>query len=165
MEGRKEAVSQFFQKAVVRVGLILISVIVIFALARSMVVPKSFGEYGRYRGDSIREVAIKEVSFISETDSCSACHQRIFQTKFQGVHEELDCQVCHGPAAKHIKTPIQSSLKIHGTSKLCSACHGKIAGRSSEIIATVEPTHNGGITCTRCHDPHQPWAKLGVSRQ
>lgn len=152
----------FFQQAIVRVGLILFSALVIFAFARQLAIPSSFGEYGRYRGDAVSEAASLETSFASGNNICNKCHQKEIGMLSLGEHTSMDCQSCHGPSAKHFKDPLASSPKITEVVELCSTCHRKIAGRLDENIATVEPQmHSGGVACNRCHEPHQPWVKLG----
>lgn len=150
------------QHALFRIGVILISVLVLFAFAKEMAIPASFGEYGRYRGDSIGETAAKAPSFAGSSKDCGECHRDIYSYVSEAEHKGLDCQSCHGPAAKHVQKPSALSPKVIGNEELCAACHRKIAGRVDGLIATVKPMmHSGGVDCVRCHDPHRPWAKLG----
>ncbi len=156
----------FSQRAVVRVGFLLLCVLVIFAFVRQLMIPESFGEYGRYRGASVGEVAGRDINFAGGGNkNCESCHPGNVQALAQGEHKSLDCQSCHGPAAKHLKNPAARDLAVKGDAELCGACHRDIAGRSKERIATVKlQMHSGGVECARCHDPHQPWAKLGGKR-
>lgn len=150
------------QQATFRIGMILISVLVMFFFARQMFIPASYGEYGRYRGDSIGEAAAREPSFAGSSKDCGECHRDVFNFTASGEHKGMDCQSCHGPAAKHMQNPAAWSPKVKGNEELCASCHRKIAGRVDGQIATVKPLmHSGGVDCVRCHDPHRPWAKLG----
>lgn len=162
MTGNGEGGSKLTQQAVFRIGIILISALVIFAFVRQLFIPASFGQYGRYRGDSISEVAAKEVNYAGSNNDCGECHRKVFNAVALGEHSSMNCQTCHGPAAKHLKKPAAWSPVVKGTAEACAACHKKIAGRLDERIATVKPLlHSGGVDCVRCHNPHQPWAKLG----
>lgn len=162
---RKEDESPITQQAIFRIGVILISVVVIFLFARQMMIPDSFGQYGRYRGDNINENASRQVSFAGSSKDCAGCHREVYRAVAGASHSGMDCQSCHGPAAKHISKPGAWSLRVEGSAELCGSCHRTIAGRADGKIATVKPLmHSGGVTCTRCHDPHRPWAKLGGSK-
>lgn len=159
----KPAVTTLSQKAVFRIGILLLCVVVLFGFVRSLVVPPSFGDYGRYRGDSIGEVALQEANFAGGGNTaCGKCHQDKYLNLSQAEHKQLNCQTCHGPGAKHAAKPGSQPLAVRGNADLCGACHREIAGRTKQQIATVKlQMHSGGVECVRCHDPHRPWAKLG----
>lgn len=162
MTGRIGGRASFLQKPVFRVGLILLTVLVIFVTIQQLSIPKSFGQYGYFRGDNISEWTSQEGNYASGNQVCEKCHQSVVQGLALGEHGKLDCQSCHGPALKHVKKPAALKLKVEGTAEVCGVCHRKMAGRSGEQIPTVElGIHNGGVACIRCHNPHQPWAQLG----
>ncbi|MFZ3171168.1 MAG: hypothetical protein WA118_04225 [Carboxydocellales bacterium] len=157
------------RKPIFRVGLILFGVIVIFVTAQQLSIPKSFGQYGYFRGDNISEWAAQEGNY-APGNSCEKCHQNEVQILDQGDHKGLDCQICHGPGLKHLqkfqtsklKVEGTKELKVEGTEELCGICHRKMSGRSGDKIKTIElGIHNGGVVCIRCHNSHQPWAQLG----
>ncbi|MDA8234673.1 MAG: hypothetical protein M0Z31_07755 [Clostridia bacterium] len=150
----------FTQQAVVRVGLILASVLVVFFFARWLVTPESFGQYGRYRGDSIGEAAAREVSFAGDNTACKACHQEVFLAVSRNEHGKLNCQSCHGPAAKHANDTALEMPKVTGNAELCGPCHMETAGRNKRVATVKLQLHSGGVECTRCHDPHRPYGKL-----
>lgn len=162
MTVRREGGSPITGQALFRIGIILITALVIFAFARQIMIPESFGQYGRYRGDSISENASRKVNFAGSSTDCGGCHQEVVKAVAGASHSGMDCQSCHGPAAKHLSQPGTWSPRVEGSAELCGSCHRTIAGRADGKIATVKPLmHSGGVTCTRCHDPHRPWAKLG----
>lgn len=162
MTGRTQGRANLLQKPVFRVGLILIGVLVLFVIAQQLSIPKSFGQYGYFRGDNVSEWASQEGNYASGNQVCEKCHQVVVQGLSQGEHGGLDCQSCHGPALKHVQKPAASKLKVAGTAEVCGICHRKLAGRSGEQIRTIElGIHNGGVACIRCHNAHQPWAQLG----
>lgn len=53
-----------------------------FLLIRGFVVPKSFGQYGHYRGAAIAEIAARPVTFAGH-QACADCHTDIVTTKGQ----------------------------------------------------------------------------------
>lgn len=147
----------YFDQAVVRVGLLLIIVLVIFAIVRLAFIPDSFGQYGRYRGDSIQENVNIQASFAEGTGACAKCHDNVLSALRSAQHAKIDCQTCHGPGENHRSNPKGFSLRIKGDKSLCATCHSTIAGRKDKGIATVDPVmHSGGVICTKCHNPHQP---------
>lgn len=150
----------FFKQAPVRVGLLLVIILVIFGIARQLSVPETFGQYGRFRGDSIQENVNAQVSFAESGGVCAKCHPNVAAELGSAQHAAIDCQTCHGPGEKHRTGPKDASLKISDVKSLCATCHTTIAGRQG--IATVNPdTHSGGVACSKCHNPHQP---IGGSR-
>lgn len=162
MTGKREGNKPLTQQAVFRIGLILITVLVVFAFVRQSQVPASFGQYGRFRGDSISEAASKKIIFAGSSKDCSGCHQQVIAATSRGKHGDMDCQSCHGPAARHLDNPGVWSPVVKGDEELCASCHRQIAGRTKKQVATVKPLlHSGGMECTGCHDPHEPWSRLG----
>ncbi len=144
-------------QAVFRIGVILVLAVVIFVIVRQMMIPASFGQYGRYRGNSISENASLNAAYAGSSNDCGECHQQEFMALAQAQHREIDCQSCHGPAAKHVSKPAVTSPIVQETAELCNSCHRQIAGRQDGKIVTVRPLlHSGGVNCTRCHNPHRP---------
>ncbi len=162
MDKKTGGESPFFQRAYVRVGLLLLTVLIIFGTVRQLSIPPSFGEYGRYRGDSIGENVAKKVNFALGNDDCKKCHLNLFQIISQAEHKGLNCQSCHGPAANHVSNPASGTPKVIGNEELCGSCHRQIAGRTKEMITMVMPLwHSGGVECAKCHNPHQPREAIG----
>ncbi len=148
--------------AVIRVGIVLLVIITVFFLVRQTFIPKSFGEYGYYRGDNVGEWAAMEVNYAPGNVSCSECHQKILTWMAGQKHRALDCQACHGPALKHAKASKPEEIKVQSTGDVCGACHNRIAGRPGKGVAAVDANdHSGGVECVRCHDAHRLWAKKG----
>lgn len=166
MARKEESSVPFSQRPVVRIGTILFVLVVVFAFVRQLAIPASFGEFGRYRGADVSEVASRDINFAGGGNSeCGQCHQDKLQALSKGEHSSLNCQTCHGPAAKHVKKPDEQSPKVAGSAELCGACHKDIAGRDGQQIKTVQlQTHSGGLECAECHNPHNPLSMLGGSR-
>ena len=157
--GDKEPKIPLAKQAVFRVGLALFIVIVLFAIAMQLAIPDSFGEYGRFRGDSIAENVSQDAIFASGNEACATCHSGVSQVVSSANHGQMDCQTCHGPAAAHTKNPGSVQPKVEQPTELCIGCHAETQGRLE--LATVKPElHSGGLDCLKCHNPHEPWAKI-----
>ncbi len=165
MEAETGQKTRMSQKAVFRVGVVLVCALVVFGIIRQLSVPKSFGQYGYYRGDNVQEWVSMDQTFASGNQVCAQCHAQEVQEAAQAEHSQLDCQSCHGPMQDHVKQPNQVHPRVAGNVDLCGACHRVMVGRSKDNIRTVQVgSHSGGLDCIRCHDPHQPYAKIGGGR-
>jgi hypothetical protein len=118
--------------------------------------PESFGEYGHYRGNALREIASKEAKYV-QIDDCSMCHDSIAELKSSGVHAPLQCEVCHGPGFKHIEDET-NKMEIPQDGQFCMRCHTINAASPKKVIKQIDAVeHAEGEDCITCHNPHQPW--------
>ena len=154
--------------------------IVSFLIMRQILTPKSFGELGHYRALSIKENAMKEMHYAGAA-KCVKCHDDIHLDKSLGFHAKLKCEVCHGPALKHVLyadkfagKDLPDSLLLYKPDKRtdCALCHEKNAARIKIVFDTIDNTmikqvntmkHNlvdkntkEELKCIDCHNPHQP---------
>jgi len=163
---------------------LIITFVVIIALflgVRYLLVPKSFGEYGHYRGKALEELADRPFRY-STQEGCVRCHEDIAGDKSKGKHAGLACQSCHGPGMKHVlyadsthKLKLADSLilKRDSTRIFCAGCHEMNAARIKILFDTVnksvvkvveEKKHNHLfdkethqlLNCIECHNPHDP---------
>lgn len=129
----------------------------IFILLRHFLVPKTFGQYGHYRGASLTEIAQREIHYAGQK-VCFECHQDIEDLKQQDVHSEIDCETCHGPGQKHSENGDTTGLKKPVSREFCGLCHSKNPAKQTSAIFQVDlKEHNVGKLCIDCHNPHQPW--------
>ena len=56
----------------------------LFLAVRSLFVPRSFGQYGHYRGSALAEIAAKPGLFAGH-GACESCHTDAFEVKSKGV--------------------------------------------------------------------------------
>ena len=84
-------------------GLFVLAFLV-FLVVRHYVVPKSFGEYGHYRGAAIGEIADHPIKFAGH-ETCEGCHTDILDVKKAGKHAHVNCEACHGALANHADDP------------------------------------------------------------
>ncbi len=128
-----------------------------FLFIRHSLVPKSFGQYGFYRGASLEEIAQLPVKYAGQK-ACLDCHQDIDDLKQQDVHSELSCETCHGPGQKHSENGDTTLLEKPVSRESCGMCHSKNAAKRKEAVFQVDlKEHNVNKKCIECHNPHQPW--------
>lgn len=139
-----------------------------FLIVRGLLIPRSFGEYGFYRADNVKEQMDKPIHFGSK-DVCSACHDAIWNQHQKGVHVKVPCQDCHAPVSTHVdleKGEFVDKMRIQKTSKLCLRCHTKLPSRpvnfpQIDVETHLEKVPNAHQTdvCFGCHNPHDPRGK------
>jgi Cytochrome c7 and related cytochrome c len=157
MKKFKDAEHLFRLAAVFLVGFVL------FLIARGLLVPKSFGQYGHYRGDAIAEIAARPVSYAGH-QVCEGCHTEVFDVKSKGVHKAVACESCHGPLAAHADDPAAVQPEKLDTAKLCVRCHQENVAKPKAFPQVVAQEHSGGAACNSCHQPHSPAMTAGGSQ-
>jgi hypothetical protein len=134
----------------------------LFLVIRSFIVPRSFGQYGHYRGAAIAEIAAHPIHFAGH-QTCETCHSDIAQTKSGGKHAQVNCEACHGPQAKHADDPSIDPGKPD-TAVLCVRCHAASAARPNDFPQVDAEQHAGGVPCQTCHQPHSPAIGAGGAK-
>ncbi len=140
----------------------IISLAILFAIAiaalvwaRILLIPESFGEYGHYRADAVGEIASQEIKYAGSS-ACVDCHDDVSELKERSYHRDVSCEVCHGPAARHIDSPdefIPAAPRGRGN---CPLCHGYNPARPTGFPQIITMLHNPGEACMKCHNPHNP---------
>ena len=129
--------------------------VIVFLLLRSSLVPRSFGQYGHYRGDAIMEVAARAPAFAGH-QTCETCHNDVAELKLTGKHARVNCEACHGALAKHADDPSSLQPVKLEAAKLCVRCHEANAAKPKSFPQVVSADHSGGAACDLCHQPHHP---------
>ena len=135
-------------------GLFVLAFLV-FLVIRGYVVPKSFGEYGHYRGAAMAEIAAHPVKYAGH-QACADCHSDIVATKTLGQHVRVNCEACHGPLANHASDPASVTPTLPDTGVLCARCHTASAAKPKDFPQVDPAEHSGGAPCKTCHNPHNP---------
>lgn len=130
--------------------------------ARAFFVPRSFGQYGHYRGNAIPEIASHPIKFAGH-QACETCHTDVLEKKKTGKHAQVSCEACHGPLAKHADDPSSSQPAKLDTALLCVRCHAASAARPKKF-PQIAADHSGGLSCETCHQPHSPAVNAGGSQ-
>jgi transcription elongation factor Elf1 len=145
-----------------RFAFLFVVAFAVFLVVRHFVVPKSFGEYGHYRGAAIGEIAARPVHFAGH-DTCETCHADIAEAKKAGKHGHVNCEACHGPLAKHADDPSITPPKLD-TAVLCVRCHAASAAKPKDFPQVDAGQHSGGLPCETCHQPHSPAIQAGGAK-
>ena len=129
--------------------------LLLFIGLRSIFVPKSFGQYGHYRGDAIAEIAARPTSYAGR-QACEDCHADVVQKKSAGKHARVGCEACHGPLAKHVEDPGSVHPDKLDTAVLCVRCHQENIAKPASFPQVKADEHSSGLACNTCHQPHTP---------
>ena len=151
-----------YRSHTIRLVMIIVALVVVFALVRSFLIPESFGTYGHYRGDNLAE-QMKMPLVHLESAFCRDCHQDQ-HNRWQGSkHRAVNCEVCHGHWEIHngnLKT-----MTAVNSNDACLLCHQALTGRPASVSqiksfalhrAEKEESKADVQTCVECHDPHAP---------
>ncbi len=112
--------------------------VVIFLVVRSFLVPASFGQYGHYRGDSLKDNAEFTPQYVGN-ETCADCHTTEAEMLASDMHANLKCEVCHEPGVKHVESlDIADIHQNKGTREFCGSCHGIHPARNIEYIFQVD---------------------------
>ncbi|MCP3928844.1 MAG: hypothetical protein GY705_07065 [Bacteroidetes bacterium] len=149
----------------------LIIAVIVFGIAafaaRKIFTPKSFGEYGHFRGADIVDQRNVPVRF-GTNDSCFQCHKPIRKIHKKGVHQTVSCEICHGPYGDHIqgdqKVGTLPVIKGDEITSLCLRCHNQViqARPRTSIKVVAMPNHledqkvRIDHSCDQCHMVHDP---------
>jgi hypothetical protein len=137
-----------------RLALVFIAGVILFVVVRAILVPRSFGQYGHYRGNAIGEIASQPVHFAGH-QTCETCHADLAAVKSKGKHVTVNCEACHGALANHAGDPSVQPAKLD-TAVLCVRCHAASAARPKSFPQIIADEHSGGLPCETCHQPHSP---------
>lgn len=144
----------------IRVAAVFFLGFILFLAVRAAVIPKSFGKYGPYRGDALKEIASRPVAFAGH-ETCEGCHPDVLEVKAKGVHAHVNCESCHGPLAKHAEDPAAVVPVLPDVAKLCVRCHSENIAKPSGFPQVNAQAHAQGQLCNACHQPHSPAIQAG----
>jgi hypothetical protein len=140
-----------------RLALAFAIFISLFLVARHLLVPDTFGEYGHYRGASLFDNALPEIHYAGQ-EACFECHPDIQDIKSKDVHSSIHCETCHGPGQKHVISGAVADISKPSGREFCGSCHTPNAAKKKDAVVQVDLNkHNTGKNCTECHNAHQPW--------
>jgi hypothetical protein len=136
---------------------------VVFLVVRHYVVPKTFGQYGHYRGAAIGEVGAHAVKFAGH-ETCESCHTDILDVKSKGKHAHVNCEACHGALGNHASDPASVIPVKPDPVVLCARCHTASAAKPKGFPQVVPAEHSNGLPCQTCHNPHSPAMDAGGAK-
>ena len=135
-----------------RLVLLTLAIVGSYLIARAVLTPPSFREYGWYRGDALTELASRTPVYAGKA-ACEECHEDIVKKLATDAHKTLSCEGCHGVSKEHSENPDITPIKLTGSH--CIRCHEANPSRPSWFKQIVVKDHYTG-KCTECHVPHQP---------
>ncbi len=138
-----------------RVAAVFLLGMAVFLGVRGFLVPKSFGQYGHYRGNALREMAARPINYAGH-QACESCHADVLDKKKDGRHAHVNCEACHGPLANHADDPTSVQPAKLDTAVLCARCHEANAAKPKSFPQVATADHSTGLPCDTCHQPHSP---------
>lgn len=143
-----------------RLFAVFLAGLLIFIAVRAAVIPKTFGEYGPYRGAALTTAMSRPVKYAGH-DSCEGCHPEVLEIKSKGVHAHVNCESCHGALAVHADDPTALKPTLPDVATLCVRCHAQNIAKPSGFPQVDAKEHSSGQPCTACHKPHSPGFGMG----
>jgi predicted CXXCH cytochrome family protein len=137
----------------VRLVLLTIGIVCVYFTARFFLTPTSFGQFGHYRADALREIASREPVLAGKA-ACVECHTDHAEKLAKGEHKTLSCETCHGPGREHVADWAKTLPKLNMS--LCVRCHEASPSKPKWLHQINVHNHYTGNLCTECHVPHQP---------
>jgi len=139
----------------IRLAAVMLLALLLFVVLRGAVVPKSFGQYGHYRGYAIAEIAARTPAFAGH-EACEACHTDVVGQKKLGRHANVPCEACHGAQSRHADDPASAKPQLPDTAIICARCHEANSAKPKGFPQVVAADHSRGVACDTCHKPHTP---------
>ena len=153
---------------IIRFGIIMLIIGIVFFTVRSYMVPESFGTYktytyGYHRGDSDKELQTR-YSLYQDSAKCKKCHEEQYLLKDNSTHSSLACETCHGNWQAHNNNTEDKTGK-NISPEACLLCHQKLLARPASFpqITGIEQCLKkkplevkDDIVCIDCHNPHNP---------
>jgi len=136
-----------------RLVLLTIAIVVTYLIARYLLTPASFEEYGFYRGLALKE-HMRHLPVFAGRKACLECHEDIQAKLFKGEHKTIGCESCHGVGQEHVDNHDVKLIKIGDNG--CLRCHEASASRPAWLKQIDPKEHYREDKCTGCHVPHQP---------
>lgn len=130
------------------------AIVIAYFVARYFLVPASFGQYGWYRGDALKDYAALPIAFAG-MPACTECHSEVVEKKAKGGHKMVPCESCHGALNSHAEDPSITPPKITDR-RFCVRCHEANPSRPEKFPQVNLAKHHDEELCTKCHSPHQP---------
>ncbi len=139
---------------VLRLFLLAVGIVSVYSIARYILTPPSFREYGWYRGAALTELQERDRVFAGKK-ACDECHSDEVLKLSKKEHKTLACEGCHGPGQAHVNDPKKENIE-KSSFAACLRCHEANPSRPKWHKQIVIKEHYTGSKCTECHVPHAP---------
>ncbi len=124
-------------------------------VARAILIPDTFGDLGHYRAAAIDSIVAHPKKYAGHQE-CALCHRDISETRLASNHKGVSCEVCHGPAAAHVASPLEVKPPAPRDRGFCPLCHSYDPSRPTGFPQIDPVAHNPMMPCVTCHEPHAP---------
>src|SRR5512142_2814369 len=107
---------------ILRIVLLAAAIVGSYLVARDLLTPPSFKQYGRFfRGAALEELAAREPAYAGR-EACAECHEDEVKALAGHDHKSLSCEGCHGPSQAHAEAPdnVKPQPLTYGH---CLRCH------------------------------------------
>jgi hypothetical protein len=138
---------------IVRLLLLLVGIVSSYCIARAFLTPRTFGQYGWFRGVALDELRVNPVVFAGKK-ACEECHSDQVAKVAKFAHKNISCEACHGPRQEHAQDP-DVKMEVKSFSH-CLRCHEANPSRPKTHKQIVSKDHYTGSKCLECHLPHAP---------
>jgi predicted CXXCH cytochrome family protein len=138
-----------------RLAAIFLAAVVVFLIARAILVPADFGVYGHYRASAVDDEMARPVVHAGQI-VCAGCHTDIVEIRAAAKHASVACETCHGPQAAHAEAPDVVKPRVPEMASLCIGCHAARTGKPKWYPTVDVAEHSGGESCATCHTSHDP---------
>ena len=138
-----------------RLAVVFLVLVVALLVARRVLVPATFGQRGHYRASAVDSIMALPTHYAGHS-ACEPCHIPIVDRKAKSYHRGVACEVCHGPQAEHVASPMDHKPPAPRTRSYCPLCHGYNPSRPTGFPQIDPVIHNAPRPCISCHDPHDP---------
>ena len=141
-----------------RLAIVFVLFITAFLVVRKSFIPTTFGEHGHYRNAAVTDIASLPVEYAGH-QVCADCHDDITSKKKASFHRNVNCEACHGPAAKHIESFDEDEIvfpEVPRDRGHCILCHEYNQAKPTGFPQIDPVAHNPMKPCISCHNPHAP---------
>lgn len=139
----------------IRMAALFAAGLVLFLIARALLVPKDFYELGHFRTGALADNMARPLGFAGR-EACAACHPDIADESQGSRHAAVPCEACHGALAKHADDPASVKPARPDGRTLCLVCHREDVASPKTFKQVSPKNHMGGQVCIPCHTPHHP---------
>jgi hypothetical protein len=129
--------------------------VLLFVVARGLLVPASFGVYGHFRADALLDNRARPLAFAGRA-ACSDCHGDVVELRVGSKHAKVGCEACHGALGRHAGDPEAMTPEKPDGARVCLVCHLANVAKPRSFPQVDPAEHGDGQGCGGCHKPHHP---------
>lgn len=137
-----------------RVVLLIFAIVVSYLVARTLLTPESFHEYGFYRGTALAEHIQQHQPVFAGKVAGGERHPEVLMKLAKGGHKALSCEACHGVVSQDQLNDLDSKM-AKPTEQICLRCHEADPSRPAWFKQISLKDHYAA-SCFECHLPHEP---------